>query len=446
MLGSWRNILSWKVEPGSMFEVGDTVRPISKSIVGPLSTSNTWRRAQKLSSKDVGCVMVGAPKEIAEAIKEFSKTIPEDELYYDKDPDEFSQGREDWPHVTALFGLKSQDPEDVQALLSDFGEVEFELGKVSLFENDDKPYDVVKVDVQSQDLKRMNKLLCDNLDYETDFPDFHPHLTIAYVKKGKGKKWVGEGEFEGMRASTDEYHFSNADGKQKYSLVAKETNSSLQLTDKQESDLNSVLDIQGQDGNWDVEPYMTGMFNGMELMDSIVDEREPKFRDCVEKKAWKVDNRRLVRLLSNRGGKGAYGAFTVAPGTIGVVVREDQYYYYVDWEGYLKLEGGWCSTKDENIELIQEGYPDTEASLKLGWQVAEYVVGARVKVVNFWNLDYIEKNGVDIGEEGTITAGPYLEHPWISRGPSWEVRLDSGKLHLKTGDLMEFWEKDLELI
>jgi 2'-5' RNA ligase len=28
------------------------------------------------------------------------------------------------------------------------------------------------------------------LPHTTDFPDYNPHITIAYVKKGKGKKYV----------------------------------------------------------------------------------------------------------------------------------------------------------------------------------------------------------------------------------------------------------------
>jgi hypothetical protein len=55
--------------------------------------------------------------------------------------------------------------------------------------------------------------------------------------------------------------------------------SSLELSDKQLDDLNNVLDIQGSEGNYNFDNYMLGMYNGMELMDSIVDSREPKFRE-----------------------------------------------------------------------------------------------------------------------------------------------------------------------
>lgn len=41
--------------------------------------------------------------------------------------------------------------------------------------------------------------------------------------------------------------------------------------------------IQGSSGNWDFDPYMHGMFNGMEYLLAIFEEREPKFKDAPEK-------------------------------------------------------------------------------------------------------------------------------------------------------------------
>lgn len=51
--------------------------------------------------------------------------------------------------------------------------------------------------------------------------------------------------------------------------------------------INEMLRIQGNKGNWDYDPYMHGMYNGMELIVSIVEGREPVFRNAPE--AWKKD-------------------------------------------------------------------------------------------------------------------------------------------------------------
>ena len=42
--------------------------------------------------------------------------------------------------------------------------------------------------------------------------------------------------------------------------------------------MREVLKIQGYDGNWDYDEYMYGMYNGMEFMLSIAEEREPNYR------------------------------------------------------------------------------------------------------------------------------------------------------------------------
>lgn len=45
---------------------------------------------------------------------------------------------------------------------------------------------------------------------------------------------------------------------------------------------NDVLKIQGLNGNWDMDNYMQGMFNGMELIMSIMEDRKPNFRKLNE--------------------------------------------------------------------------------------------------------------------------------------------------------------------
>lgn len=47
-------------------------------------------------------------------------------------------------------------------------------------------------------------------------------------------------------------------------------------------DMNDVLKIQGQDGNWNHDEYMRGMFNGMELMMAIAEKRDPIYKDKIK--------------------------------------------------------------------------------------------------------------------------------------------------------------------
>ncbi len=51
--------------------------------------------------------------------------------------------------------------------------------------------------------------------------------------------------------------------------------------------MREVLKIQGYDGNWNYDEYMYGMYNGMEFMLSIAEEREPNYKKAPEE--WAKD-------------------------------------------------------------------------------------------------------------------------------------------------------------
>ena len=139
-------------------------------------------------------------------ILEWSKNnIPDSHLYTDEE----NHGREDTPHITILYGILTQDPEKVKDVLEpEKGPIEVTLGKTSIFENSDD-YDVVKIGVKSPDLHKLNKLLSDSLDNENSYPEYKPHVTIAYVKRGKGKLYSGLDVFEGEALSFDSVRFSD---------------------------------------------------------------------------------------------------------------------------------------------------------------------------------------------------------------------------------------------
>ena len=46
--------------------------------------------------------------------------------------------------------------------------------------------------------------------------------------------------------------------------------------------VRDVLEVQGCNGNWNSDGYMRGLFNGMELVLSILESREPQFRPIPE--------------------------------------------------------------------------------------------------------------------------------------------------------------------
>jgi hypothetical protein len=95
-------------------------------------------------------------------------------------------GLENEPHVTLLYGLKdSVTPEQVKEVLENFTFGPCVLHNASLFENE---YDVLKFDVKGDNLHKANEALRE-LPYKNDYPDYHPHCTVGYLKKGTGSKY-----------------------------------------------------------------------------------------------------------------------------------------------------------------------------------------------------------------------------------------------------------------
>jgi len=46
--------------------------------------------------------------------------------------------------------------------------------------------------------------------------------------------------------------------------------------------LREMRDVQGSNGNWNYDPYMHGMYNGMEYALAMMEEREPEFKDAPD--------------------------------------------------------------------------------------------------------------------------------------------------------------------
>jgi len=121
--------------------------------------------------------------------KQAQKIIEKDDLYLGTEDDP-GYGLETEPHVTVLYGIHGDVPdEDVEAKIDNFTQPEINLKDISIFDNAAKGFDVVKFDITNKELNKMNKDVS-KLPHTTDYPDYHAHITIAYVKAGKGEKYV----------------------------------------------------------------------------------------------------------------------------------------------------------------------------------------------------------------------------------------------------------------
>jgi len=69
--------------------------------------------------------------------------------------------------------------------------------------------------------------------------------------------------------------------------------------------LKELLEVQGRDGTWNYDPYFHGMYNGMEVMLAVLEDREPVFRGApkkwLSKKEWQGLTDEEVKILTTQG-------------------------------------------------------------------------------------------------------------------------------------------------
>jgi 2'-5' RNA ligase len=100
---------------------------------------------------------------------------------------------EEDPHTTVLFGFHDKEVslDEIQNVLRKYlngkDKIEVKLTGMSLFENE--KFDVLKFDIESEDLKNLNSLLKE-FPNTNDHPEYHPHATVAYLLPGTGQKYV----------------------------------------------------------------------------------------------------------------------------------------------------------------------------------------------------------------------------------------------------------------
>jgi len=120
------------------------------------------------------------PKEIADKVIAFASTLSDEDIYIDeKDP---SYGRIKDPHITVLYGLSDEFPDEVKHVAKDIKPVIVEIGDLSLF-TDNPKFIVLKFEIKSSELEKLNSKLKNELEYTSSYVDYNPHMIVAYLKK-----------------------------------------------------------------------------------------------------------------------------------------------------------------------------------------------------------------------------------------------------------------------
>ena len=166
---------------------------------------------KKDHKREYGCLMVFLDVN-KKSWKELQDMIEEEDLYTEEGDDGY--GREDDPHVTILYGLHADiKDEDIEEDINEIKEPKIAFKSISSFDN--PKYDVLKFDVESKDLHKLNKEF-QEYPFTSNFPDYHPHCTIAYLKPGKAEKYIKKAkDLVDMEMEPSKIVYSKADGTKK---------------------------------------------------------------------------------------------------------------------------------------------------------------------------------------------------------------------------------------
>jgi hypothetical protein len=144
-----------------------------------------WLNEAKKNTHSYGCAMLYFSLPEMESIH---LKISSEDLYTETGND--SYGLETEPHVTLLYGIHSDDVDDVDLfnVCEQHNYSGITVHTVSAFKNE--KFEVLKFEVQGNGLRECNRELMKTFPYTSDYPDYHPHCTIAYLKPGTSDKYV----------------------------------------------------------------------------------------------------------------------------------------------------------------------------------------------------------------------------------------------------------------
>jgi len=156
-----------------------------------LATARQWRRLIEqrtseisASSSKYGVVKVVMPEEVIRRHERVTDRISSMDLGVTK-------GIEHEPHVTIIHGLHNADPDPVREILELSAPIRLHFGKVRCFlATDESPFDVLYIPVVSPQLPALHAALR-GLPGTYTYPHYTPHMTLAYLRPGRGLKYDG---------------------------------------------------------------------------------------------------------------------------------------------------------------------------------------------------------------------------------------------------------------
>ena len=164
----------------SFYSLEDVVDQLS----GTASSDQAEDTKQPSTHKtEYGCVMLSFD---FPQMSRLHALINADDIF--TDPDDPTYGLETEPHCTLLYGLHPEVTlQQLEGVINEYEFKPINLKNISVFTNE--KFDVLKFDVTPAYLTDINSELCE-FPHTTSYPDYHPHVTIAYLKSGNGARYA----------------------------------------------------------------------------------------------------------------------------------------------------------------------------------------------------------------------------------------------------------------
>ncbi len=163
---------------------------------------NWYKQAKK--EKCSGWIAVRLPQKPTKKIKQWGRdNIPDSVLCKEE-----GKGRESDTHITVIYGVCDNSVEAVKDIAKNYKSIKVKLGKVTYFKNS-PDFDVVKIEIISDDLRKIHGDIKRRLDVRETHPVYNPHCTIAYVQKGEAAQFGGDIFIEGTEVVFDKLVFIN---------------------------------------------------------------------------------------------------------------------------------------------------------------------------------------------------------------------------------------------
>ena len=139
----------------------------------------------KKTSREYAFLMV--EYETPKFIKDLQNSIKKEELYFEENSNDY--GLEKESHVTLVHCLDNDvSLNELKKYLKNISDYDIILTDISKFECE--KFDVLKCAVKSKALKDTNKEILKHFDSHSEFKDYTPHLTIAYMQHGMVDKYT----------------------------------------------------------------------------------------------------------------------------------------------------------------------------------------------------------------------------------------------------------------